>query len=139
MTFATQFLVRFAHVDPAGIVFFPRYFEMLSAAAEDWFAQSLGLDFATMHLEQQCGVPSVRIDTEFHKPSRLGDELTITVQPLRVGNSSCDVQVHFLCADELRVKFTMTLVWTSFKSFKSAPWPEELRKRLLDQLPKSGE
>ena len=53
MLFTTTVQVRFADVDPAGIVFYPRYFEMLNGAVEDWFAQQLGLDFATMHLERQ--------------------------------------------------------------------------------------
>ena len=29
-------LVRFAHCDPAGIVFFPRYMEMFNNLVEDW-------------------------------------------------------------------------------------------------------
>lgn len=139
MAFETQILVRFAHVDPAGIVFYPRYYEMLSAATEDWFARSLGEDFRTMHLDRKCGVPSVRIDAEFHKPSRLGDELTISMRPLWIGRSSCLVDVRFLCGNELRVRFEMTLVWTSFTTYQSAPWPQEIRKRLEQQLPKSGE
>ena len=134
MAFETQFLVRFAHVDPAGIVFYPRYFEMLSAATEDWCAQSLGLDYASMHFEHRCGVPTVRIESEFYKPSRLGDELTIRLQPLRIGASSCDVEIRFLCEDELRAKFEVRLVWTSLQPLRSLSWPEHVRKLLQSQL-----
>ena len=31
MTFTTQRKVRFQHCDPAGIVFYPRYFEMINS------------------------------------------------------------------------------------------------------------
>jgi len=134
MAFETHFLVRFAHVDPAGIVFYPRYFEMLSAATEDWFARSLGLDYREMHLEWKCGVPSVHMETVFFAPSRLGDELVLRVRPLRVGNSSCLVEVLFLCGDELRVRFEMTLVWTHFERMEAMPWPDEVKTAIKRQI-----
>ena len=35
--------VRFSHCDPASIVYFPRYFDMINGVVEDWFAGALGL------------------------------------------------------------------------------------------------
>ena len=46
--FTTERRVRFADCDAAGIVFFPRYFEMLNALVEDWFTQGLGVDYAQL-------------------------------------------------------------------------------------------
>ena len=40
MSFQISTKVRFGDVDPAGIVFYPRYFEMLNAAVEDWFTMA---------------------------------------------------------------------------------------------------
>jgi acyl-CoA thioesterase FadM len=37
--FPTEYLVRFSHCDPGGIVHFPRYFDMVNSAVEDWFAR----------------------------------------------------------------------------------------------------
>lgn len=138
MVYETTFLVRFAHVDPAGIVFYPRYHEMLSAATEDWFAQSLGIDYRTMHFDYCRGVPTVRLNAQFHGPTRLGEELTISVQPVRVGRSSCDVEVRFSHGDELRVEFQQTVVWSDLDAMKSAPWPDDLLARLKAQLPPSS-
>ncbi len=137
MAFETTFLVRFAHVDPAGIVFYPRYYEMLSAATEDWFAQSLGMDYRTMHVEHRCGVPTVRLNAEFHSPSRLGEELVIEIQPVRVGRSSCDVEVRFSHGGELRVQFYQTIVWSDLEGMQSSPWPDDLIARLKAQLRQS--
>ena len=75
MTFVSRQKVRFAHVDGAAIVFYPRYFEMLNAAVEDFFAAVVGVDFAQLHGERRLGVPTVRLDAEFVVASRLGDEL----------------------------------------------------------------
>ena len=39
--FTVDIPVRFQHTDPAGIVFYPRYFEMINQVIEDWFAEKL--------------------------------------------------------------------------------------------------
>lgn len=83
-TFMTKTKVRFAHCDVAGIVFYPRYFEMLNAAVEDWFEYELGCDFNTMHQIRRLGVPTVKLDVEFLAPSKLNDQLTLKLTPLAV-------------------------------------------------------
>ncbi len=114
MPFTTRAQVRFADVDPAGIVFYPRYFEMLNGAVEDWFEQDLGLDFAAMHLERRIGVPTVKLETEFLSPSRLGDRLDITVTAQRLGRTSCGIEVVF--AGEGRTRSPDATARTSFRS-----------------------
>ena len=73
MSFISRQQVRFAHVDAAGIVFYPRYFEMLNAAIEDYFAEYVGVDFRALHIVRGLGVPTVKIEAEFAAPSRRGD------------------------------------------------------------------
>ena len=43
--FVSQVEVRFRHCDPAGIVFYPRYFEMINDFVEEWFDKGMGLPF----------------------------------------------------------------------------------------------
>ena len=50
-------VIRFSHIDGAGIVFYPRYFEMLADSFPSRFAV----------------VDPVRISTEFRHPARLGE------------------------------------------------------------------
>ena len=40
--------IRFTHCDPAGIVFYPRYFELINGVVEDCCAQGLGMSFHEM-------------------------------------------------------------------------------------------
>jgi acyl-CoA thioesterase FadM len=35
-TFVHEQLIRFSHCDPAGIVYFPRFFDLAHATMEDW-------------------------------------------------------------------------------------------------------
>jgi hypothetical protein len=46
--FTRSFPVRFSHCDPAGIVYFPHYFDMFNGLIEDWYTQELGYDYAEL-------------------------------------------------------------------------------------------
>jgi 4-hydroxybenzoyl-CoA thioesterase len=121
--------VRFADVDPAGIAFYPRYFEMLNEAVEDWF-DSLGWSFARMHLEGRTGVPARRIEADFTSPSWLGDTLDITLSVREVGRTSLRLEVAFTCAGAPRWTARMVLVMIDMSDGKATPWPDDLRAKL---------
>ncbi|WP_159976289.1 MULTISPECIES: thioesterase family protein [unclassified Novosphingobium] len=127
MPFTTRAQVRFADVDPAGIVFYPRYFEMLNGAVEDWFEQDLGMDFAAMHLERRIGVPTVKLETEFVSPSRLGDRLEIIITPRRLGRTSCGISVVFTGEGRERLHAQVVLVCMDLDSHRPVEWPEGVR------------
>ena len=44
-TFTTERKIRFSHCDPAWIVYFVNFFDMVNAVVEDWFAEEVGFDF----------------------------------------------------------------------------------------------
>ncbi|WP_174296802.1 acyl-CoA thioesterase [Sphingomonas bacterium] len=129
MTFVSRQAVRFAHVDAAGIVFYPRYFEMLNAAIEDFFADEIGVDFATMHLSRGLGVPTVKLESEFAAPSRLGDPLDFRLDVVRVGSSSAELSVEVRCRAELRLRVRVVLVCMVLATGSPCGWPDDLRPR----------
>jgi 4-hydroxybenzoyl-CoA thioesterase len=135
--FAVDIPVRFAHCDPAGIVFFPRYFEMLNQVVEDWFAGSLRRSFKAMHLDEGVAVPTARFETEFHRPSRLADLLTFSLGVERLGRASADLLVLVSCAGEARATFRQRIVFVDLAAMKSLPWPVELRERMTAFLTQS--
>lgn len=137
MASCTRMIVRFGDVDAAGIVFYPRYFEMLNAAVEDWFA-SMGHDFRTLHHSMRLGVPTVRIDCEFTAPSQLGDELEIEVAPVRLGRSSCELRYLVTGRGQLRLKASGVLVCMNLDTRKAVSWPPELAGRIRSALEGSG-
>ncbi|MDF8331924.1 acyl-CoA thioesterase [Novosphingobium cyanobacteriorum] len=130
MTFTSTHLVRFAHVDAAGIVFYPRYFEMLNATVEDYFSQEIGVDFAEMHLRRGLGLPTVSIQTTFLSPSKLGDLLDFRLSVLRVGRSSVDLLADVFCGDERRLEATATLVCMDLEAGRSVAWPDDMKPGL---------
>ena len=131
MSYTRSIPVEFNHCDPAGIVFYPRYFEMTNSVVENFFADEGGHSFARMMAEGQ-GVPTARLETNFHAPSRLGDRLDFTLAVTRIGGASIHVTLTARCAQELRITADLTLVWV--QSGRPAPWPEALRSRLATHL-----
>ena len=127
MSFVTGQQVRFAHVDAAGIVFYPRYFEMLNAAVEDYFAEHVGVDFAALHLNRGLAVPTVKLEADFVAPSRLGDQLVFHLSVKRVGTSSLGLDAEVRCGDAVRLRAQIVIVCMNMATARSQPWPDDLR------------
>ena len=130
--FEYQQTVRFQHCDPAGIVFYPRYLEMVNACVEAWFEKAVGVSFATLHTQWHVGVPTVSLQTRFVKASCLEDRLTLRLKIQKLGNTSLVLQVMIMSDEELRVENTVTLVLVDLKRMKSVAWSSQphLQQRL---------
>jgi len=128
--FSVTYPLRFAHCDPAGIAYYPRYFELCDAAIEDWTAAILGVDRRTMHIDLGLGLPTVDLKASFTAMSRLGDLLDISVSVERVGRSSIDLAIDVSSAGEPRFGVRYTQVLTSLTESRAVPWPDDLRERL---------
>ena len=122
--------VRFGHCDPAGIVFYPRYFEMLNELIEDWFATGLGLPLDELIGQRRLGVPTAQLDTRFLRVSRHGDRLMQRIHLERLGRSSLGLRIAFDGDDGPRVEFTQVLVCTSLDTHRPQPFPDDLRAAL---------
>jgi 4-hydroxybenzoyl-CoA thioesterase len=129
--FVAEIPVRFAHCDTAGIVFYPRYFEMFSGVVEDWCADGLGISFRELHLEQGLGLPTVHIETDFAAPSQLGDLLRAELSVQKLGGASITVSIRLLVpqGDE-RVKTELVLLMMDLQRRRAVPIPEKLRERI---------
>ncbi|MDR0809311.1 MAG: acyl-CoA thioesterase [Gemmobacter sp.] len=122
--------IEFNHCDPAGIVFYPRYFEMTNSVVENFFADVAGRSFARMHLEGKGGVPTVRLEANFLAPSRLGDKVIFGLELKRIGGSSLSLTITGWMGDQVRMTADLTLVWVD--DMRAAPWPEDMRRRMED-------
>jgi 4-hydroxybenzoyl-CoA thioesterase len=122
--------VRFTHTDPAGFVFFPRYFEFLQAVTEEWFNQSLKLDYADLIMGQRRGLPTAHTECDFKKPCRLGERIDFTLYLERIGRSS--MRVHYVgrVNGEQRMYARSDLVVIALESGRAIPFDDDLRARL---------
>jgi len=125
--------IRFSHVDAAGIVFYPRYFELYNEVVEDWFAAALELPFDQLVDRLSAGVPTVTIACEFTAPTRLGEDLDFELRVAELGRSSFALLVDAHAGTELRLRGRSTLVFARLSEhgpLRPQPIPAELRGRM---------
>ena len=126
--------IIFQHCDPAGIVFYPRYLEMVSATVEEWFSSCVGIEYSKIHSELNMAVPTATIDITFRAPSRLGEYIDIILVPERIGTSSLHFKIEAICNDEQRFVSKMIVVFAKHGAGKSTPWPNDFRKRIENTM-----
>ena len=126
MAFRVPHKVMFQHCDPAGIIFYPRYFEMINATVEEWF-EHLGYPFSEMHGAAGTGIPMRHIEVSFEAPSRLGEMLAFDLSPRAPGRTSLGFSMVAHGGDVRRLVCTGTVVHMDKASGRPKPWPEMIR------------
>ena len=122
--------IRFSHSDPAGIVYYPNYFDMFNAVIEDWFTGALGIDYAAQVLESRIGLPTVHAECDFFRPSRMGEKLTYTLLVRAIGRSSLKLEIVGHVGAQERLRARLVLVVISLETHRSIPVPPLLRERI---------
>ncbi len=80
--------VRFADVDYARVVYYPRFFHYFHVAFEEMFECGLGAPYSQVVVGEHVGFPAVRTECDYRAPARFGDVLRIRVTCVRVGSRS---------------------------------------------------
>jgi 4-hydroxybenzoyl-CoA thioesterase len=127
--------IRFKHVDYAGIVFYPRFLEMLNDLVEDWFEEALDRPFSKMH--ETNGIPTVDLKVQFKNAARLGEVITkkLWVKELKTSSLLCG----FIFENEKKetvLEGEVTLVNVAFREDKSKikaePFSEEMKIKIMN-------
>ncbi len=127
--------IRFRHCDPAGIVFYPRYVEIINDLVEEWFERGLGLSFHALHVERGIGTPTASLQCEFRAPSRWQETLRQTLWLQRLGRTSLQAVARFEGPHgQLRLEAALTLVTVDMRSLRPTPVPEDLRASMQEFL-----
>lgn len=129
--YRSNVLIRFAHCDPAGIVFYPRYLEMFNALVEDWFLDELGISFAEIHEGRGWGIPTVRLEVDYIAYSRLGEVLSASLVVRKLGTTSFALDIVLAGPDGAdRVRGYVVLVLINAATKLACPIPPDLRARM---------
>ena len=137
--FTSSSVVRFNHTDPASYVFFPRYFEMIQAAVEDWFTIGLGVNYAELINARRIGLPTAKTECEFFQPSRLGDTVETTIYVERLGTASLALVFVGRVGGEERLRARSVLVFISLDDGKSQPAPDEIGVQIDAYIHRQGD
>lgn len=128
--FTIQRKIRFGQTDPAGIVYYPNYFEMFNEIVEDWFSDELGMSFRELHEDARLGVPIAHVDCQFKKPCRMGDQFTLQLTVVKLGATSLHLQVNGSVESTSCIAASMVLVFVDLNSYSPVNPPEALRARI---------
>ena len=134
--------VRFGMADPAGIVYFPRYFDWFHQAMESWFDEGLGLPYA--EVLQTHGLPTVDTRCAYRAPCRPGEAVAVELRVARLGRTSLRLAYAVRGADgALRAVARTDVVFVGLvpgtpEHLRPVPLPEGLRARMEAYLDPSA-
>lgn len=126
--------VRFTHTDPAGYVFFPRFFEMFQAAVEEWFNRCLQMNYADLILAHGIGFPTARTECDFLRPCRLGEVLELDLVLEKIGRTSFTLRFDGHIGDQARLRARSVLVAIELQQGRPQPLAPVLKSRLETYL-----
>jgi 4-hydroxybenzoyl-CoA thioesterase len=131
--FTTQMQVRFGHVDPAGIAYYPRIFDYIHEAFEELWEVHLGVRYDHLIHQRQLGFPLVHAEVDFTKALHFGDRPIVRVTCFRLGRSSLGLRYRYSTDDEPCLDARMVTACTHLPTMRSTPIPAEFRAR-FEQL-----
>ena len=89
MSFSYATPVRFADVDHAGIVYYPRFFHYFHIAFEELWRTRIGARAYSEIIDRdRIGFPAVRAECDYKAPLKFGDTAEIEVSIPRLGGKS---------------------------------------------------
>lgn len=119
--------VLFRHCDPAGIVFYPRFFEMINDTVEAFFAETLNWPFEDLH--KVHATPTAEFNVRFKAPARHGDRLVLGLTMTGLGRSSLALNICAMKGETLVFDADQVLVCTGAEG-KPIPWPEPVCSKI---------
>ena len=128
--------IQWGECDPAGIVFYPRYFEMFDASTTAMFSAATGLTkYQMFETYKFAGYPMVDTRARFLIPCRFGDDITIETTMTEAKRSSFNIAHHLKKEGALAVEAFETRVWVGrdpvdASKIKSQPIPGEVIEKL---------
>ena len=88
--------MHFGDCDPAGIVYFPRFFDFFHRAMESWFGEALGIPYERVVVGQKVGFPAVHTEADFRAPCRFGERIIVELRLARLGRTSLTLNYEVL-------------------------------------------
>ncbi len=135
LTNIRQTRVEWCDCDPAGIIFYPRYFEMFHTSTTMLIERALGTRKAE-YLEAYAfaGHPLAETRARFRLATRFGDEVAIETAFVECGRSGFKIEHRVTKAGALAVEGFEIRVWVVRDArdptrIRSHPIPPEVRTR----------
>jgi 4-hydroxybenzoyl-CoA thioesterase len=127
--------IEWGDCDPAGIVFYPRYFEMFETCIATLFERATGMTkYQMLRSYDFAGYPVVEARAQFLAPAKYGDDVVAETAISEFRRSSFDVRHRVFNDGKLAVEGFETRVWVmrhpeDANRLKAKPIPPEIIAR----------
>ncbi|QSR22068.1 thioesterase family protein [Hyphomonas sp. KY3] len=128
--FRTRRKVEWADADVAGIIFYPRYFEMLNSVIDEWFEVELGASFAGLISDHNVGSPMGEVQTRFSGACMLGDVIEFELEVAQISDRTVTLDVASKVDGALKIRTRATHICARRDISKAAHWPLHVREKL---------
>jgi len=128
--------VEWGDCDPAGIIFYVRYFDFFDVSTTMLLERALGMKKVEyLKAYDFLGHPLAETRAKFRLPTRFGDEVSIETKLVAIGRSSFKLEHRLIHGEALAVEGTETRVWVvrdpaDPKRIKSHPIPADVVAKL---------
>lgn len=131
-----NWIVEWGDCDPAGIVFYPRFFAAFDTSTSRMLEVATGKKKAALILENGIiGWPMAETGARFLAPASFGDEVQIETRVTRVGRSSFAIEHRLLKDGKVCIEATEVRVWAAPRKdgrpgIEGVAIPEDIAARL---------
>jgi 4-hydroxybenzoyl-CoA thioesterase len=131
VSYETSVKVRFGDIDHAGIAYYPNLYHDLHIAFEEFFENHVGIPYPDLLDKERIGFPTVRVSTDFMRPIRYGEILSIRITVPRIGTSSADILFEATTGASASpcLVSRQTVVAVDMRTFRPIPIPPRLKER----------
>jgi 4-hydroxybenzoyl-CoA thioesterase len=128
--------IEWGDCDPAGIVYYPRYFAMFDHSTAMLLEAATGYTkYRMREVYDFVGFPMIDTGAKFYIPSKFGDDIVIESTISELGKSSFNIAHKVWKGDQLAIEAHEKRVWVGRHpddpaKIKSKPIPEEVANKL---------
>ncbi|WP_225028562.1 tol-pal system-associated acyl-CoA thioesterase [Xinfangfangia pollutisoli] len=124
--------VYYEDTDLAGIVYYANYLKFIERGRSEW-VRDLGIDQAALKAEKGLVFAVRRVEADYLRPARFGEDLTVVTRPQQVSGARIVLEQEVRRGAERLFQALVVLVCLT-EDGHAARLPPELRARLAPAL-----
>ncbi|MDR0247650.1 MAG: tol-pal system-associated acyl-CoA thioesterase [Burkholderiales bacterium] len=123
--------VYYEDTDAAGVVYYANYLRFMERARTEWLTH-LGIELAELEKHERTVFAVTRVEVDYLLGARLGDRLSVTVEPLKIAAASFTVaqRIRRIASTELLTDAHVTLACLNADRWRPVRIPATLRAHL---------
>lgn len=126
--FSIQVRVYLEDTDAGGIVYYVNYLKFMERARTEWL-RSIGSEFEALYDEQRQFVVH-SLETQYKKPARMDDELTITAAIEKLGRTYILFRQQVIKQAQVMCEAQVKVACVNAQTMKPAAIPAALQQQL---------